>query len=63
MKRDKIIWACDRYSNETVTLRKHVTKYEHMRKLILEFHSKSKSRGKEIARVYLIRITKSINLL
>ena len=29
---DEIVPPCDRHSNETVTLRKHVAKYKHMRK-------------------------------
>ena len=29
MKEDEIVLACDRYSNETVVLRKHVSKYKH----------------------------------
>ena len=32
MKRYEIVRPCDRHSNETVTLRKHVTKYKHMYK-------------------------------
>ena len=60
---DEIVRSFDRYCNETVTLRKHVTKYKHMRKWIVEFLSKSESRCNEITRVNSIRITKSINLL
>ena len=56
MKRDKIVLPCDRRSNETVTLGKHVTKYKHMQKWMVEFLIK-------IARVKSIRITKSICLL
>ena len=55
---DEIVWACDRYSDETVILRKHVIKYKHMRKSMVEFHSKSESRGIKIDRVDSIRITK-----
>ena len=36
MKEDEIIRACDRNSNETVTLRKHVTKYKYVRKWMAE---------------------------
>ena len=35
VKIDEIVHDCNRYSNETVTLRKHVTKYENMQKLII----------------------------
>ena len=38
LKGDEIVRACDRHSNETVTLRKHVTKYKKMRKLMVEFY-------------------------
>ena len=44
-KEDEIIWACDRHSNETVTLRKHGTKYKHMQKWKIEYLIKSESRG------------------
>ena len=54
--------ACDRHSNETVTLRKHVTKYKNMQKWMVEFLRKYKGRGNIIARVNSIHITKSINL-
>ena len=61
---DEMVRACDRHSNETVTLRKHVTKYnKQMRKWMVELHSKSESRGIDIARVNSIGITKSINIL
>ena len=62
-KGDEIVRAFDRHSNETVTLRKHVTKYKHIRKWMFEFLSKSESRDSKIARVNSIRFTKSINLL
>ena len=29
LKKYEIVWACDRHSSETVTLRKHVAKYKH----------------------------------
>ena len=45
-------------SNEIAYLRKHVTKYKHMRKWMVEFLSKSKRRGIEIDRVNSIHITK-----
>ena len=37
---NEIVRACDRYSNETVILRKHVTKYKHMRKWMAKTHVK-----------------------
>ena len=43
VKGDEIVRACDRHSNETVTHRKHVNKYIHMRKSMVEFLSKSES--------------------
>ena len=55
--------ACDRHSNETVTLGKHATIYKIVRKCIVEFLSKSESRGIKIALINSIRITKAINLL
>ena len=59
VKEDEIVRACDRQSNETVIIEKHVTKYKHVRKWMVEFHSKSESRGIKITWVNLIRITKS----
>ena len=53
----------DRYINETVTLRKHVTKYKNMRKQMVEILRKSNSSGNKNDQVNSIRITKSINLL
>ena len=43
--------ACGRYSNETVTLRKQVTKYKNMLELMVECLVKSESGGYEIAQV------------
>ena len=60
---DEIIRPCDRHSNETVTLKKHVTKYKHVWKYMVEFLSKFENRNIKITRVNSIRITKSINLL
>ena len=60
---DEIVLASDRHWDETVTLTKHVTKYKYMRKWMVEFLSKSESRGIKIARVNSIRMAKSINLL
>ena len=31
VKGDEIVLPCDRHSNETVTLKKHVSKYKNMR--------------------------------
>ena len=56
-------YLIDRYSNETATLTKHVTKYKHIRKCMVEFLRKFGNRGIKIARVNSIRITKSINLV
>ena len=58
MKEDEIVRACDLHSNKTVTLSKHVAKYKHMRKWMVEFLSKSESRGVKIDRGNSIRITK-----
>ena len=63
MKADENVKTCHQHSNETVTLIKHVTEYKNMRKWIVEFLRKSESRDDKIARVNLIRITKSINLV
>ena len=63
MTGDEIIRPCDLHNNETATLRKHVTKYIHMRKWMIEFLRKFENCAIKIARVNLIRITKSINLL
>ena len=41
--------ACDRHGNETVTLRKDVTKYKNIRKWMGEFLRKSDSRSDKIA--------------
>ena len=48
---NEIVRACDRHSNETVTLRKHVTKYKNKQKLMVEFLRKSESRGDKISGV------------
>ena len=55
--------ACERHNNETVTLRKHVSKYKNKRKRMVEFLRKSETRGDRILRVNSIRITKSIIIL
>ena len=51
MKVDEIVLPCDRHSNETVILRKHVTKYKHKRQLIVEFLRKFENRGIKIASI------------
>ena len=61
MKGDEIVRPFDRHSSETATVRKHVTKYKHMRKFMLVFLGKFENRGIKIVRVNSIRITKSIN--
>ena len=48
-------------SNETVTLNKHMTKYENMRKWMDQFIRKFENRDIKIDRVNSIRIIKSIN--
>ena len=63
VKGDEIVRAWDRHSNETGTLMKHVTKHKNMRKWMIKFLRKYKSRGDKIALVNSIRITKSTNLL
>ena len=47
---DELVRPCNRHSNETVTLKKHVTKYKNMRKWMLEFLGKFENRGIKIAR-------------
>ena len=62
-KGNEIFRLCDRHNNETVTLGKHVTKYKHMRKWLVEFLRNFENPGIKIARINSIRITTSINLL
>ena len=62
MKGDKIVQACDRHSNETETLGKHIPIYTKMWKLMVEFLRKSERHYIKIAQVISICITKSINL-
>ena len=62
-ERNEIVRPCDRQSNETVTLSKHITKYKHMRKWMVEYLRKFDNRGIKIARVNSIRIRKSNNLV
>ena len=62
VKEDKILWLCDEHSNETMTLRKHVTKYKDMRKWMMKFLRKFVNRGIKMAQVNSILTTKSIKL-
>ena len=61
-KGDEIVRPCDRHSNETVTFRKHVSKYKNMRQWMVEFLRIFENRGIKIAQVNSMLITKSINL-
>ena len=63
VKGDEIVRPCDRHSNETVTLRIHVTKYKHMQKWMVEFIRNFENSVIKIFRVNSIRVTKSVNLL
>ena len=63
MKGDDIVRHCDRHSNETVTLRKHVTKSKNMRKWMVEFLKKFENRDIKISQVNSIRMTKAINFI
>ena len=56
MKEDQIFWTW--HSNESVTLRKHVSKYKHIRKCMVEFFSKCEGSRSKIDRVDPISITK-----
>ena len=62
MEGDEIVRPNDRHSNETVTLRKRITKYKNMQKLMIKFLRKFEKHGIKIARVNSIFITKSTNL-
>ena len=62
MKEHEIVPPCDKHSNETVTIRKHVTKYKNTRTCMIEFLRKFENRGIKIALVNSILLTKSINL-
>ena len=62
MEGEVIVRSCDRHSNETDTLKKHVTKYKNLRKWIVGFLRKFENRGIKIARVNPILITKYMNL-
>ena len=53
----------NRHNNETVILRKNVTKFKNMRKWMVEFLRNFKSPGIKIARVNCFRITIPTNLL
>ena len=56
MKGDEIVRPCDRHSNDTVTLRKYVTKYKHMRKWMVEFFRKFENLG-----IKLLELTQLIS--
>ena len=60
---DEINRPFNRHSNETATVRIHVTKDKHIRKRMLVFLGKFENRGIKIARVNSTHITKYINLL
>ena len=60
---DEIVRPFDQHSNETATVRIHVTKYKHIRKLMLVFLGKFENRDIKIAGVNSTHITKNINLL
>ena len=51
MKEDEIVRFFDRHSNEIATVGGQVTKYKHMRKLMLVFLGKFENRRIKIARV------------
>ena len=59
---DENVRPSDWHGNETVTLRKHVTKSKNMRKWKVEFLQKIENRGIKIARGNSILVNKSINL-
>ena len=61
VKEDEIVRPCDRHSNETVTFRKHVTKYKNMRKWMVECRRKFESHGIYIARVNKLDSHNQIN--
>ena len=58
MKVDNIFRACDRHSNDTVTRRKIVGEYEHIRKWMVEFLNKALK-----LLVNSIHLIKSTNLI
>ena len=57
MKGDEIVRPCDRHSIETVTIKKHVTKYKSMRKWMVEFLRKFENRAIKSGRDNSIFIT------
>ena len=61
LKGAEIVRLCDRHGNETVTLRKHVTKYKNVRKWMIIFCKKLRIVALKLLRVNSILITKSIN--
>ena len=62
VKGDEIVPPCDQHINETVTLRRHITKHKSIQKWIVKFLRKFENRGINISQVNSILITKSINL-
>ena len=60
MKRDEILWNCDRHSVGLVTLSKYVVEYEQMWKWLGEFFSKFQDSGIKIDKVNSIRVAKWI---
>ena len=59
MKADEIVRVCDRHRKETVTVRKHATKYKNMQKWMVEF---LKNGWSKIALVNSILITESTTI-
>ena len=57
-----LLTAYDRHSNETVTLRKHATKYKNMCKWMAEFLIKFDNRFVKIDRVNLIHKLEHVSL-
>ena len=54
--------ACNWHHNETVTVKKHISKYKNIQKSMIKFLKKFENHCIKIARVKSILITKSINL-
>ena len=55
MKGDEIVRASDQHSNETVTLRKYVTKYKNMHKWMIEF-----SENLRVVAIKLLELTQFV---
>ena len=60
VKRDEILWYCERHNVEPENLSKLGAEYEQMWKWMVEFLSKSRGRGIKIGRVSSIRVAKSM---